>query len=187
MKKFFMFLARTFKTTRGNWYKPNRWSDCASELEGTSRSDVAVKNITNDIYWGIFPGEWSKAWGNNPNMVYDLEKEVRTLIERLNSYDLYLDWYSGELWLVEFHCSMPVGMFLTYLKGSKNVNPGYINSALGEWTGMSEEKIKDVYEKLIVLMRNELIREHRGESSLLYIRVNVNISIGAVVRPDLAF
>lgn len=198
MKKFFMFLARTFKTTRGNWYKPNRWSDCARRLrdsgarrisrgDKTSRLDVAVKNITNDLYWGVFPGKKGRAWRNNPDMIYYLEKEVRTLIERLNSYDLYLDWYSGELWLVKFHCSMPVGKFLAYFKGSNDTAQRYVNDALSEWTGMDEEEINDTYEKLIMLMRHELICEHRGMSSLLYTRVNVNIHIGAVVRPDLAF
>ena len=52
---------------------------------------------------------------------------------------------------------------------------------------LDEEEINDTYEKLIMLMRHELICEHRGMSSLLYTRVNVNIHIGAVARPDLAF
>ena len=82
---------------------------------------------------------------------------------------------------------MPVGKFLAYFKGSNDTAQRYVNDALSEWTGMDEEEINDTYEKLIMLMRHELICEHRGMSSLLYTRVNVNIHIGAVVRPDLAF
>ena len=175
MKKFFMFLARTFKTTRGNWYKPNRWSDCARRLrdsgarrisrgDRTSRLDVAVKNITNDLYWGVFPGEKGRTWRNNPDMVYDLENEVRTLIERLNSYDLYLDWYSGELWLVKFHCSMPVGKFLAYFKGSNDTAQRYVNDALSEWTGMDEEEINKLWvsykSKKDIEIRDKLIEHY---------------------------
>lgn len=195
MANFFVLFARIFKRKKGNYHKHKKWSDLARRLQERgieevmsrkgSRLDIAVRNIAKDIYGGVLPKNGEFLWREYPDIRMQCESELKILIKRLSRYDIYLDWYSGETWLVPFRYSMPADKFLIYLKGSVDTGQKYVLNVLREWSGMDDDEIEQTYKKLVLLMREELICDHRDLSSLLYVRVNVNLCMGAVVRADL--